>query len=193
MSKAQSIVRLETFPNRTPTGRPSATAAKKLAQYLAYGRGSQQEQAERLARGTWRDERGRRVSHQAVMDWVAAQGKDNQLTYQFILSARDVALTPAQYGQAMAAGGDLFPEWRLIRHQDAQHAHAHALAFGNKAIRIRDPEFQLWWQQVRAELEQLQKQYQQTEQAPDLNQQLDQQPAVEQLDARLGHGWGLEM
>ena len=191
MSKAQSIVRLETFPNRTPTGRSSATAAKNLAQYLAFGRGSQHEQAQRSERGIWHDERGQKLSHQTVMSWVSAQGKDNQFTHQFILSVKDSLLTPVEYSQAMAAGGGLFSEWRLIRHQDAQHAHAHAITFGDEEIRIKSIAFQQWWQQVRAELEQFRKQHLQEEQALAVRQQLDQQQMERHVETKLGQSWGL--
>lgn len=51
MSKAKSIVRMESFPNRTSTGRSSATGARKLAMYLGYGLDRQAEQEQRDQRG----------------------------------------------------------------------------------------------------------------------------------------------
>jgi hypothetical protein len=39
MPELKSVVRLKSHPNRTPTGRASATATRKLVNYLAFGRG----------------------------------------------------------------------------------------------------------------------------------------------------------
>jgi hypothetical protein len=78
---------------------------------------------------------------------------ENLFTQQFILSVKDTALTPEAFNRAMSAGGDLFPEWRLIRHEDSRHPHAHALAFGQEEVRIKSEAFRQWWLDVRAALE----------------------------------------
>lgn len=163
MAKAQSVVRLQTHANRTPTGRASATAARKLAQYLAHGRGRPTEQAQRPQRGIWHGEDGRPLTHEQVLQWVAEQGKTYPYTHQLILSVKEAPLEAAAYGRAMQAGGsdgNLFPEWRLIVHQDSRHSHAHLLAFGDEDIRVTGPTFRQWWLAVRQELEQQQQQYQ---------------------------------
>ena len=129
-SRTNNIVRMDGLRNRTPTGKRSATKARKLAQYVAFGRGRMQEQMERPQRGQWLDQSGKVVTHEAVLDWVNREGKENQFTHQFILSVKDGALTPHAFNQAMAAGGELFPEWRLLCHDDSRYSHAHALAFG---------------------------------------------------------------
>lgn len=153
-SKTTNIVRMDWLQNRTPTGKRSATKARKLAQYLAFGRGRPQEQMERPQRGQWLDESGRVVSHAEVLQWVAEQGKENLFTRQFVLSVKDAALTPEAFNRAMGAGGDLFPEWRLIQHEDSRYPHAHALAFGQEEVRIQSEVFRQWWLEVRAALEQ---------------------------------------
>lgn len=154
MTEATTIVRLESIRNRTPTGRASATVARKLAQSFAFGPDSQPAQ-----RGVWYGETGETFAHQAVLDWVTQEGKARVFTYQFILSVKYVCLTPEEYCQAMRAGGKLFPVWRLVAHQDTSYSHAHALAFGNEEIRIKSAAFREWWQKVRAELERLQMPY----------------------------------
>lgn len=152
-SKATNIVRMDWLRNRTPTGRRSAIKARKLAQYLAFGRGRPQEQLEQPQRGKWLDESGQAVSHEDVLQWVKEQGMENLYTQQFILSVKDAMLTSEAFNRAMSAGGDLFPEWRLIQHGDSRHPHAHALAFGEEEIRIKSETFRQWWLAVRAALE----------------------------------------
>jgi hypothetical protein len=162
MSNPQSVVRLQTHANRTPTGRASATAARKLAHYLAHGRGRPAEQSARPQRGTWYGEDGRPLTHEQVLQWVAERGKTHPYTHQLILSVKEAPLEAAAYGQAMQAGGpdgNLFPEWRLIVHQDSRHSHAHVLAFGDEEIRVTGPTFRQWWLTVRQELEQQQQPY----------------------------------
>ncbi|MBK7178366.1 MAG: hypothetical protein IPH82_14470 [Chloroflexi bacterium] len=105
MSKAQSVVRLQTHANRTPTDRASATAARKLAHYLAHGRGRPAEQSVRPQRGIWYGEDGRPLTHEQVLQWVAEQGKTHPYTHQLILSVKEAQLEAAAYGQAMQAGG----------------------------------------------------------------------------------------
>jgi hypothetical protein len=157
MTTATNIVRMEIIRNQTPTGRASATVAKRLANAFAYGPGAQKE--ERAQQGDWYGPAGEPVTHQAVLDWVAREGKTKAFTYQFILSIKYVHLSPAEYGQAMHAGGALFPEWCLIVHRDTDYSHAHALAFGDEEIRIKSRAFRDWWQRTRAELDRLQSLY----------------------------------
>jgi len=152
-SSVSNIVRMDWLYNRTPTGKRSATKARKLAQYFALGRGREKEQALRPQRGQWLDQNGQPCSHEAVLQWVRQQGMANLLTHQFILSVKETQLTPEAFNRAMAAGGELFPEWRLIRHEDSRYPHAHALAFGQKEVLIKSEAFQTWWQGVRAALE----------------------------------------
>ena len=75
------------------------------------------------------------------------------MTYQFILSVKETELTAEAFNRAMAAGGPLFDEWRLIQHTDTQYPHAHALAFGDRPVQIKSEAFQSWWLAVRQALE----------------------------------------
>lgn len=151
--KVSSIVRMDWLHNRTPTGKRSATKARKLAQYLAFGRGRQAEQMQRPQRGQWLDENGRLRTHEEVLAWVNQQGKEKQFTHQFILSVKDYPLTPEAFNQAMGASSDLFSEWRLISHDDGHYPHAHALAFRHEEVQLKSETFREWWLGVRRALE----------------------------------------
>jgi predicted transcriptional regulator len=182
-SKATNIVRLDWLSNRTLSGRRSATKARKLAQYFALGRGREKEQEQRPQRGEWLDQAGRLCSHEEVLQWVRQQGMSHEMTYQFILSVKETQLTDEAFSRAMAAGGPLFAEWRLIQHDDSRYPHAHALAFGNQPVQIKSEAFQSWWLAVRQALER--------EQAN--AQEMQQEAALEQTKAAaLQQGAGLE-
>jgi len=182
-TRATNIVRLDWLSNRTPTGRRSATKARKLAQYFALGRGREKEQEQRQPRGQWLDQAGRPCTHEEVLQWVRQQGMSHEMTYQFILSVKETQLTEEAFNRAMAAGGPLFAEWRLIQHDDTRYPHAHALAFGNQPVQIKSEAFQSWWRAVRQALER--------EQAS--AQEMQQEAALEQTRAAaLQRGAGLE-
>lgn len=152
-AQTKNIVRMDWLSNRTPSGRRSATRARKLAQYFALGRGRTKEQELRPQRGQWLDPAGRPCTHEEVLQWVREQGMSHEMTYQFILSVKEMELTAEAFNRAMAAGGPLFDEWRLIQHTDTQYPHAHALAFGNRPVQVKGESFQSWWQAVRQALE----------------------------------------
>jgi hypothetical protein len=196
MSKAKSIVRLESFPNRTPTGRASATGARKLAMYLGYGRGRRAEQEQRAQRGQWLDQKGGKLSHQEVIAWVQEQGKENHYTHQFILSVKDFQLTSEAFNRAMSAGGSLFSEWRLISHHDSIYSHAHAIAFGKEEIHLKSETFKEWWQEVRQALEYErllgQEQQSQLQQGQEQTHQAAEELSDKQ-ELKEGRGWALEM
>lgn len=215
--KATSIVRVESFLNHTPTGRASATGARRLAHYFAYGRGTRAQQQEREQRGQWYSEEGKQLRHEEVVEWVNREGKAHSHTHQFILSTRHGRLSPEAYGRALQAGGDLLRQWRLITHHDSEYAHAHVLAFGDEEIMVKDRAFQEWALNVRRELaraqqhqlaegevaqqqeeQQRQKQFlpeQQAAQKADEQRQLEQQETARQLEREMsfGKGQGLEM
>lgn len=182
-TRATNIVRMDWLSNRTPSGRRSATKARKLAQYFALGRGREKEQELRPQRGEWLDQAGRPCSHEEVLQWVRQQGMNHEMTYQFILSVKETQLSDEAFNQAMAAGGPLFAEWRLIAHDDSRYPHAHALAFGNQPVQIKSEAFQSWWQAVRQALEQ-----EQTK-AREMQQELAQE---QEKAAALQRGAGLE-
>ena len=152
-SQTKNIVRLDWLTNRTPSGRRSATRARKLAQYFALGRGRAKEQELQPHRSQWLDQAGRPCTHEEVLQWVREQGMSHEMTYQFILSVKEMELTAEAFNRAMAAGGPLFDEWRLIQHTDTQYPHAHALAFGDQPVQVKGEAFQSWWLAVRQALE----------------------------------------
>jgi len=186
MRKATAIVRMASFPNRTPTGQNRGTAARKLAMYIGYGRGREKEQVKRPLRGLWHNQQGDILRHQDALGWVIEQAKSHAYTYQFILSAKHVDLDEDDYTKALQAGGDLFKTWRLMRHDDSAYPHAHIVAFGDKEIRIKEKEFKEWFQRVRGTLEQIQDQY--------LEMQKEMRMEITQPDAPSYHqGWGMEL
>jgi hypothetical protein len=183
-SRTTNIVRMDWLRNRTPTGRRSATGARKLAMYLGYGRGRQAEQEQRAQRGQWLDQKGEIRSHQEVIEWVNEQGKENLYTHQFILSVKEAQLPSEAFNRAMSAGGGLFQEWRLISHNDSRYSHAHAISFGQKEILVKSGEFKEWWQGVRQALEQEQNQALQQERQ--LQQEQKQEQKVERSIEQAG-------
>lgn len=171
MSRLNSIVRLQSHENRTPTGRQSATATRKLVNYLSYGRGRPAVQAQREPRGQWRDQGDRVLTHEQVLAWVADEGKAQRFTHQFILSVKHAQLAEAVYGRVLSLENPYFQEWRLLVHHDTRYPHAHVVTFGESEIRIKSPQFQAWALAVRQGLER------------------EQQAALaQQLEAGLQHG-----
>lgn len=153
MNKLNSIVRLQSHENRTPTGRQSATATRKLVNYLSYGRGRPAIQAQREPRGQWRDQADRVLTHEQVLAWVVDEGKGQRFTHQFILSVKYAQLAESAYRQVLSLDNPYFQEWRLLVHHDARYPHAHVVTFGESEIRIKSPQFQAWALAVRQELE----------------------------------------
>ena len=171
MSKLNSILRLQSHENRTPTGRRSATATRKLVNYLAYGRGRPAVQEQREPRGQWLDQTGRVLPHEQVLAWVTNEGKAQPFTHQFILSVKYAELAEAAYGRVLSLDNPYFQEWRLLVHRDTRYPHAHVVTFAEQEIRIKSPQFQAWALAVRQELER------------------EQQAVLEQqLEAGLQHG-----
>jgi hypothetical protein len=191
MSKAKTIVRLAFFANRTPTGRRSATAARKLTMYLGYGRGPEHEQQQRPLRGLWHDQDGKMLRHREVLAWVAEQGRQQGYTYELVLSVKYADLDEEEYTQALKAGGELFPAWRLMRHDDSQYSHAHVLAFDDRQILIKDPAFQAWCQRVRHALEQTQTHHLvQSQEAEQLAALSNEQDNIQENVQGYQHDWG---
>ena len=173
MSDHNSILRLQSHENRTPTGRASATATRQLVNYLGYGRGRSAHQALRRQRGVWLDQDGKEVTHEQVLAWVQAQGKEQRFTHQLILSVNEARLSPEAYNQALTAGEPFFPTWRLIGHADTPYSHAHVIAFGQEEIRVKSPDFRAWQLAVRQELEAQQQTYLERQAALELESGLE--------------------
>jgi hypothetical protein len=153
MRELHNVVRHQVHENRTKTGRVSATVTRKIANYLAYGRGRPAQQQQREPRGAWLDQNSQARTHDEVIAWVEQAGKAQRYTHQLILSVKDEWLTPEAYNRALAAGGPLFTEWHLMAHTDTSYSHAHVIAFGDKQIRFKSESFRDWWLTVRQALE----------------------------------------
>jgi hypothetical protein len=153
MRELHNVVRHQYHENRTKTGRVSATVTRKIANYLAYGRGRPAQQQQREPRGAWLDQNSQPRTHDEVIAWVAQEGKAQRYTHQLILSVKDEWLTPEAYNRALAAGGSFFADWRLMAHTDTSYSHAHVIAFGDKQIRFKSESFRDWWLTVRQALE----------------------------------------
>ncbi len=207
MADLHNILRLQSHENRTKTGRPSATVTRKIANYLAYGRGRPAQQQQREPRGIWLDQNSKVRAHDEVIAWVEQAGKAQRYTHQLILSVKDEWLNPETYNRALAAGGPFFSKWRLMAHTDTSYSHAHVIAFGDKQFRFKSESFRDWWLTVRQALEtEREAALAQRTAVPehDLNQQLVPATAAEQslsLQAKLAtlepqHDaeavWGLE-
>ncbi len=112
MRELHNVVRHQAHENRTKTDRVSATVTRKIANYLAYGRGRPAQQQQREPRGAWLDQTSQTRTHDEVSAWVAQEGKTQRYTHQLILSMKDEWLTHEAYNRALAVGGPFFTEWR---------------------------------------------------------------------------------
>lgn len=141
--------------NRTPTGRRTATPARRAALYLAFG--SERQAAEQTAepRGQWVGPGGRVRSHEAVLAWAREGALRHRYTFQAVLSVQQGALEPEDFVQAMEKGG-LISDWRLMVHRDTDYHHAHVLFFRDH--RIQKETFLGWQEEVREELARLEEQ-----------------------------------
>lgn len=145
MRKVRSlpIVRLEHRRNRTPTGKRTATPARKAANYFAFGRKASQQ------RGDWLGPGGQRHPHDAVLAWAHSQARQHEHTFQALLSVPQARLTGQDYVHALEASGQA-AGWRLVAHNDTSYSHAHVLFFRDR--RLSRDEFDQWQAQVKQAL-----------------------------------------
>ena len=125
------FIRVQMQKNRTASGRRTATPAKHVARYCAYGtvKGKQ----EGKQRGEWLNPNGRKQSHESVMAWAKQEALQHRYTCHAVFSLREGTLTPEQYSTAMQRGGEI-QDWRLMAHSDTAHSHAHILFFLDKQL-----------------------------------------------------------
>ena len=142
------FVRLSYTPNRTPTGKRTATPAKRAARYFAF---ANDRKAERTAeqRGRWYGPSGQTHDHEAVLAWASAQAKAHAYTFQALLSVPEGRLRAEDFARAME-GGKTIDDWRLLAHDDTAYSHAHVLFFRNR--RLDKESFADWHERVRREL-----------------------------------------
>jgi hypothetical protein len=152
------FIGVRAYRNRTPTGRRTATPARRAARYLAFGRERQAGQAAEQRgeqRGQWVGPDGGVRSHEAVLAWAREGALGHRYTFQALLSVQQGVLGPKDFTQAMEKGG-LITDWRLVVHRDTDYRHAHVLFFGDK--RLQKETFLAWQEQVREELVRLEEQ-----------------------------------
>lgn len=168
------FVRLTYAPNRTPTGKRTATPARRATRYFAFGnnRGAAQGAEQR---GRWVGPDGKTHDHEAVLAWAAAQAKVHAYTFQALLSVPEARLRAEDFSRAMQEGQTI-GDWRLLAHDDTAYSHAHVLFFRNS--RLDKESFAHWHERVRQELAALE--------AASL--QAGERSAMEQLSAEERHG-----
>lgn len=147
-NKQLPFVRITYTSNRTPTGRRTATPARKAARYFAFANDREAEQSAEQ-RGRWYGPDGRTHDHEAVLSWIAAQAREHAYTFQALLSAPEGRLRAEEFSRAMQEG-KYIADWRLLAHDDTAYSHAHVLFFRNS--RLDKESFADWRERVRREL-----------------------------------------
>lgn len=142
------FVRLTYTLNRTPTGKRTATPARRAARYFAFGNDREAEHGAEQ-RGRWVGPNGKTHDHEAVLAWAAAQARDHAYTFQALLSVPEGRLQAEDFSRAMQEG-ETIDDWRLLSHDDTAYSHAHVLFFRNS--RLDKASFADWRERVRREL-----------------------------------------
>lgn len=142
------FVRLTYSLNRTPTGKRTATPARRAARYFAFGHGREAARGAEQ-RGRWVGPDGQAHDHEAVLAWAAAQARDHAYTFQALLSVPEGRLRAEDFARAMQEGQTI-DDWRLLSHDDTAYSHAHVLFFRNS--RLDKESFAGWQERVRREL-----------------------------------------
>ena len=142
------FVRLTYVANRTPTGRRTATPARRAARYFAFGHG-REAAPDGEQRGRWVGPGGQTHDHEAVLAWIAAQAREHVYTFQALLSVPEGRLQAEDFSRAMQEGKTI-DDWRLLSHDDTAYSHAHVLFFRNS--RLDKESFAGWQERVRREL-----------------------------------------
>lgn len=142
------FVRLTYVANRTPTGRRTATPARRAARYFAFGH-DREAAPDAEQRGRWVGPGGQTHDHEAVLAWIAAQAREHVYTFQALLSVPEGRLQAEDFSRAMQEGKTI-DDWRLLSHDDTAYSHAHVLFFRNS--RLDKESFAGWQERVRREL-----------------------------------------
>jgi hypothetical protein len=142
------FVRLTYTSNRTPTGRRTATPARRAARYFAFANGRTAARGAEQ-RGRWVGPDGKTHDHEAVLAWAAAQARDHAYTFQALLSVPEGRLRAEDFSHAMQKGKTI-ADWRLLSHDDTAYSHAHVLFFRDS--RLDKEVFAGWHERVRREL-----------------------------------------
>jgi hypothetical protein len=145
--RTRSFARLQYYQNRTPRG-PATARVQATVHYFARGAGAQQREE---MRGRWYGPDGT-TTDEEVGRWARAGARAHRYTYQAVLSTRDGRLAAEDFCRALEAGS-LAADWRLIRHTDSSHDHAHVLFFTDRRLSRR--QVAAWNDSVRQEIEAL--------------------------------------
>ena len=147
-SRPLPFVRLTYTANRTPTGRRTATPARKAARYFAYANDLEAERSGQQ-RGHWYGPDGSKHEHEPVLAWAAAGAKAHHYTFQALLSLPEGRLSAEDFTRAMREG-KYIDDFRLIPHDDTEHSHAHVLFFRDS--RMDKEQFTDWHERIRQSL-----------------------------------------
>ena len=143
---ARPVVRLQHKHNRTPTGKRTATPARKAVAYFAFGRDVNQVGKQR---GQWIGSGGNQHEHKDVLHWAHQQARQHEHTFQALLSVPQARLSGAEYAKALDKAGQI-ETWRMVVHNDTAYSHAHVLFFRDQ--RMSRTQFEQWQAQVQQEL-----------------------------------------
>ncbi|MCP5085431.1 MAG: hypothetical protein GY952_01290 [Rhodobacteraceae bacterium] len=105
------LVRMQHTRNRTPTGKRTATPARKTANYFAFGRDANQ--ADGKQRGEWLGPGGEQHKHEDVLTWAQDQARQHEHTFQALLSVPQARLTGADYARALESTKQI-EAWRIF-------------------------------------------------------------------------------
>lgn len=149
MAKANPlpVVRMAHARNRTPTGKRTATPARKAAVYFAFGQKANQATGQQ--RGEWLGPGGEQHKHEDVLAWAQSQARQHEHTFQALLSVPQARLTGEDYARALEAAGQT-EGWRMVVHNDTDYSHAHVLFFRDQ--RLPRDQFERWQTQVQQAL-----------------------------------------
>ena len=158
----QAITNVRYDKTRTPKGNVTRSAVQKAVYYAMYGpfdrlRASTPEHnPDQLPRGEWFGPAGAE-KHGHVVNWAEGSAVNHPYCYRLVLSLKEGELRPEDFVTALQKDSqNLFPDFRLVVHQDTAHTHAHVLAFRDKTL--SKAEFYQWKKEVGSclvELEQL--------------------------------------
>lgn len=154
---------------RTKKGNVTRSAVQKAVYYAMYGHPApftfdrlragdklRASNPDQLPRGEWYSPAGAE-KHGHVVNWAEGSAVNHPYCYRLVLSLKEGDLRPEDFAAALQKDSqNLFPDFRLVVHQDTEHTHAHVLAFRDKTLSKQ--QFFQWKQEVGSclvELEQL--------------------------------------
>ena len=83
----------------------------------------------------WHAHDGRELDYPAARAEIPAAAREAPYTYRLVLSTKDAALTPADYGDVLGRG---FDRWYFTAHHGGDHPHAHGIAFAPRPLRAQE-------------------------------------------------------